>query len=77
MRFIPWDSLNERMDTYRATLGDVVYENFEVWPIDEITFGWNGKNYLYSIESYDAEYDRVRAWLPQRLAWMDAHIEEW
>ena len=65
------------MDGYRAEMGDVVYDNFEVWPIDEITFGWNGENYLYSIDSYDAEHARVRTWIEQRLIWMDENIETW
>lgn len=70
-------ALNSRMDGYRAEMGDVVYDNFEVWPIDEITFGWNGENYLYSIDSYDAEHARVREWTEQRLIWMDENIETW
>ena len=70
-------ALSARMDGYRQTMGDVVYDNFTVWPIEEIEFGWDGKDYLYEIESYDAEHERVRAWLPQRLAWLDDNIEDW
>lgn len=70
-------ALNTRIDGYRETMGERVYENFEVWPIADIEFGWSGVDYLYEIESYDAELERVRAWLPQRLAWVDANIDAW
>ena len=71
------ESIDARIDGYVETMGETAYENFEVWPIDEITFGWDGQNYLYSIESYDAELARVRGWIPLRLAWIDANIETW
>jgi len=62
-----------RIDAYRAIMGDTVYDNFEVWPIEEIQFG----SYLPERESYDEEYDYVRAWILLRLAWVDAHIGDW
>ncbi len=70
-------ALLERIDVYRESLGQEVYANFEVLPIEEITFGWSGENYLYEVHSYDEEYARVRAWLKARLAWMDANIAAW
>ena len=70
-------ALNARMDRYCETMGETVYDNFEVWPIEDIEFGWSGEDYLYEIDSYDAELERVRAWLPQRLAWVDANIDAW
>ena len=45
--------------------------------VKDIEFGWGGVDYLYEIESYDAEYERVRAWVPQRVAWVDANIDGW
>lgn len=70
-------ALDTRMDAYREIMGETAYENFEVWPIADIEFGWSGVDYLYEVSSYDEEYDRVRAWLPQRLAWIDANIGSW
>lgn len=64
----------ERLERMRATLGDTVYDNFEVWPIDEIQFAGDQ---LPVVSSYDEEYERVLDWLPARLDWIDAHIEEW
>lgn len=66
-----------RVDGYVAVMGDTVYENFERWPIADIEFGWSGVNYLYAVSSYDEELARVRAWIPERTAWMDAHIDTW
>ncbi len=52
-------------------------DNFEVWPIDEIQFCWGGTCWLCPVESYDAEYDGMRAWAEARLDWMDEHIGNW
>jgi hypothetical protein len=71
------ESVLARIDGYRATLGDDVDRNFEVWPIDEIQFCWGGRCWLCPISSYDEEYARFREWVLERLAWMDAHIEEY
>jgi hypothetical protein len=68
------DALLDRITAYRAILGDTVYANFEVWPIEEIQFGGR---YLYPVTSYDEEYEKVREWLPERLAWVDASIDAW
>lgn len=66
-----------RLDAQLTTLGPVAYDNFTVWPIEDIEFGWGGYNYLYAVSSYDEELARVRAWIPERTAWLDAHIGEW
>lgn len=68
------ESILARLDSYRATFGDEVYRNFEIWPIDEIQFCWGGTCWLCPISSYDQEYERFREWVVQRLAWMDANI---
>lgn len=70
-------SIDARIDAYVETMGESAYQNFEVWPIEDITFGWGGANYLYDISSYDAELERVRAWIPRRTAWIDDHIARW
>lgn len=63
-----------RIERQRATLGDAVYDNFEVWPIEDIQFF---RNQLPLVSSYDQEYQRVRDWMPRRLAWIDDNIEDW
>ena len=65
------------MTTYRDVMGDTVYRNFEVWPIDEIQFCWGGTCWLCPVESYDAEYEGMRAWAEQRLQWMDTWVSHW
>jgi hypothetical protein len=67
------DALLARIDGYRSIMGTVVYDNFEVWPIEQIDFG----GYLPVRSSYDEEYEYVRDWIPQRTAWMDANIGAW
>jgi hypothetical protein len=66
-----------RIDAQLATMGPAAYDNFSVWPIEDIEFGWSGEDYLYEVSSYDEELARVRAWIPARTAWLDAHIGEW
>ncbi len=67
------DALIARIEGYRAIMGDTVYENLEVWPIEDIDFG----GYLPPRSSYDEEYAYVLDWIPRRTAWMDANIAEW
>jgi hypothetical protein len=67
------DALLSRVDGYRSIMGTVVYDNFEVWPIEQIDFG----GYLPPRSSYDEEYEYVRDWIPRRTAWMDANIDAW
>jgi hypothetical protein len=64
----------ERVERMRETLGDTVYANFEVWPIEEIQFAGDQ---LPVVSSYDEEYERVLEWLPARLMWIDVHIAAW
>ncbi len=68
------DALLERVESYRALMGDEVYDNFEVWPFDEIQFS---SDQLPVRESFDEEYAHVLSWIPQRLAWVDEHVESW
>ncbi len=71
------DAVLDRMTTYRNVMGDTVSRNFEVWPIDEIQFCWGGTCWLCPVESYDAEYEGMRAWAEQRLQWMDTWVSHW
>ncbi len=68
------DSLLQRVHTCRDILGDDAHANFEVWPMDEIEFSWDGINWLCPVATYDEEMARLDDWLLTRLAWMDANI---
>jgi len=68
------EAILARIDDYRTTLGDTVYDNFVVWPIEDIQFG---DNQLYPVSSYDEEYELVRAWIRDRLVWVDANIADY
>jgi hypothetical protein len=69
------DSLLQRIEAYREIVGDAAYANFEVWPMDEIDFSWEGTNWLCPVSSYDEEMARLEEWLIDRLAWMDASVQ--
>ena len=68
------DTLLQRLDGYRALMGDVVYENFQVWPIEDIQFSGDQ---LPVVASFDEEWERVRVWISERLAWVDDNISEY
>lgn len=67
------EALNARIDGYQATLGDAIDRNFEVWPIEEIDF----YGFLTPMASYEDEDAHVRAFLHDRVAWMDGAITTW
>jgi hypothetical protein len=69
------DALLQRLEAYREIVGDEAYANFEVWPMDEIEFSWDGINWLCPVQSYDEEMARFEAWMLARLAWMDANVD--
>ncbi|MBN1334538.1 MAG: CotH kinase family protein [Deltaproteobacteria bacterium] len=71
------DAVLGRMAAYRAILGDTVYQNFEVWPFEEIEFVWGDTSWLCPVESYDAEYEGMRTWAAERLLWMDTWVAHW
>lgn len=72
------DALFARIAAYEATMGDAIGRNFERWPVDEIAFGWGGEdNWLCPAETYEEEHTRVMAWIPERTAWLDAHLNEY
>ncbi|HJN72967.1 MAG TPA: CotH kinase family protein [Myxococcota bacterium] len=63
-----------RFEAQRELLGDAAYENFEVWVWDDIDFLGG---YLPVVEDYDAEVEKIREWIPARLAWIDENIEQY
>ncbi|MDP7113371.1 MAG: CotH kinase family protein, partial [Myxococcota bacterium] len=65
------------VELYNETIGDAAYANFEVWPMDEIEFSWDGINWLCPVASVDEERARFEDWILARLEWMDANIDEY
>jgi len=65
------DFLTERIDFHLETIAPRVADNFARWPIDQIQFL---DNQLYPVSSFDEEIGLVRAWIAERLVWMDANI---
>ncbi len=66
------DSLMQFIDTQVALLGDAPARNFATWNILG-TYVWPN---AYIGNSYDDEVNYLKNWLTQRLAWMDANLEE-
>ncbi len=64
----------ERLEFHLETIAGHVDANFTLWPITEIQFLTDT---LYPVESYEDEISKVKAWIPLRLAWMDANIGQY
>jgi hypothetical protein len=67
------DALTARIDALRAEIGeDALARNWAVWDVtaipDQTWFP------LYDVASVDEEYMRVKTFLTERLAWIDANI---
>ena len=65
------------IDTYQAVMGEAAYDNFELWPMEDIEFSWDGTNWLCPIDTFDNEMVHIRDWALERLAWIDANIHEY
>ncbi len=68
------DSIEQRIDYYVEALGGDADANFVRWPIEDITFN---AHILYPATSHADEVAHVRAWLMQRLEWMDANMSNY
>ena len=75
-RLLATNNVLARIASYRDSLGDRVYSNFELWPLAEITWDINGENGFCDFTSYDEEYGYLRERVEARLAWMDDHAAE-
>ncbi len=64
-------TLLAHIDALQAILGDAIVRNDERWPIEAIDYA----GLFYPVGSYAEEDDHVRAWLGERLRWMDEHID--
>lgn len=64
------DSLHARIDGYRMEMGAAVARNFERWPI----LGQRIWPNHFVGSTYAEEVARLKEWLRQRAAWMDAQL---
>jgi len=57
---------------------EAVANNFMIWPLANVDFQQIFPLYtLYPVSSYAEEIERVRSWLMERTAWIDANIESY
>lgn len=61
-----------RVDAQEEALAGEIERNFEIWAWDDIDFLGG---YLPEVADYETEMANIRAWIPTRLAWMDANID--
>jgi hypothetical protein len=55
-----------------------VANNFTVWPLANVDFQQIFPLYsLYPVSSYAEEISRLRQWLLERTAWIDANIDSY
>ena len=69
------DNILHRIELYRDVMGDAAHDNFDVWLMEDIEFVWDDTNWLCPVATYDEEMVRFEEWVEERLAWMDANIE--
>ncbi len=67
------DAWPARITELQDILGPAIERNDDLWPIESINYG----TYFYEVDSYADEDAHVRAWITDRLLWMDAHIDDW
>ena len=71
------DRVLDRVHLYRDVIGAAGWDNFEVWPMEEIHFTWDNTNWLCSVETWGEEMIDIDRWIEDRLAWVDANIESY
>ena len=64
------DSLHQYLDAQAAYLGDAIGRNRVRWPGTE---GWFPATYVG--DSYTDDHDWLKAWLADRLAWLDGELQ--
>jgi hypothetical protein len=71
--------ITQKLDFMQAGLPpSLIEQNFAVWPIQEVNFTQIVRRYsLYPVQSYSEEVTRLRAWIRQRLEWLDANIQNY
>ncbi len=76
LRTGPWTdaALLAQIDAQHDLLGDELAANFAIWPWEQIPLYWPT---LPEVAGPEEEYARIRRWIVQRTAWMDANVEAW
>jgi hypothetical protein len=67
------EAIVARIDAYAATAREALDRNFSLWDISTVNYG----SYCYTVHSWQEEDTRVRAWIHDRLQWMDANVQAW
>jgi CotH kinase protein len=72
-------ALMTRLDAYQAELDDEsIAANFELWPLEEVEFDEIYEPYsFYDVASYEEEVEHMRAWILQRMTWIDGNIDSY
>jgi hypothetical protein len=73
------NAIQRRLADYQVTLTPAaVAANFARWPLPEITYQQIFGDYsLYPVSSYNDEVSKLLAYILKRLAWIDAHIDDY
>lgn len=76
LRAGPWSdvALLDAVNAQHDLLGLDLQANFAVWTWTDIPLYWST---LPEVAGPEEEYDRIRAWLPARTAWIDGAIDGW
>jgi hypothetical protein len=76
LRAGPWSdaALLAAIEAQYTLLGPDLQANFAVWTWTDIPLYWPT---LPEVAGPEEEYDRIRAWLPTRTAWIDGAIDAW
>lgn len=72
-------ALMQRIDDYATVLSPTALAaNFALWPIEQVDFTLYYAPYsFYDVTSYADELAHLRAWIRQRLLWLDANIDSY
>jgi hypothetical protein len=72
-------AIAERLDGYASVLNDAaIARNFALWPIEDVDFQQIYAPFsFYDVSSYAEEMAHFRAWITQRLDWIDASIDNY
>lgn len=68
------DHVFARIDSYLDVLEPAIDENFERWPIKRAHHPY-GPYSLYEVDDFADEVAHFRAWIEERLEWIDANVD--
>lgn len=72
------DVIDQQLSAYERVIASATEQNFTIWPIQDVAFEpIFSRFHLYEVASFEEELIGVRAWITQRLTWVDEHIDEY